>query len=63
MHISEMRAEDRINPFAKTRDAKGIPDHVVDDIARCLLPKIQSYFETEEGKAAFKVWKEQKNET
>ena len=24
-----------------------IPNHVIDNLARCLLPKIQTYFETE----------------
>ena len=24
-----------------------VPDHVIDNLARCMLPKIQTYFETE----------------
>ncbi len=40
-----------------------IPDYVIDDIARCLLPKIQAYFESPEGQAAFNEWKRtQKND-
>ena len=37
-----------------------IPDYEVDAIARCLLPKIQAYFDSSEGQAAFEEWKKQK---
>lgn len=33
-----------------------VPDHVIDTLARCLLPKIQAYFETETGQLAFQEW-------
>lgn len=29
--------------------AMDIPDHVIDRIARCLLPRMLAYFESEEG--------------
>lgn len=35
-----------------------VPDHVIESLARCLLPKIQAYFETEEGQLAFHEWAE-----
>ena len=35
-----------------------IPNHVIDNLARCLLPKIQTYFETENGQLAFQAWAE-----
>lgn len=35
-----------------------VPDHVIDTLARCLLPKIQAYFETEAGQLAFREWAE-----
>ena len=38
-----------------------IPDYVIDDIARCLLPKIQEYFDSPEGQAAFEAWKQAQN--
>ena len=38
-----------------------IPDFEVDAIARCLLPKIQAYFESPEGQAAFAEWQSQRN--
>ena len=38
-----------------------IPDFEVDAIARCLLPKIQAFFESPEGQAAFVEWQSQQN--
>ena len=37
----------------------GIPDFVLDSLARALLPAIQKYFETEEGKKDFENWKKE----
>jgi hypothetical protein len=34
-----------------------VPDHVIDTLARCLLPKIQAYFESPEGQTDFEAWK------
>ncbi len=34
-----------------------IPDFVIDTLARCLLPKIQAYFDSPEGQAEFEAWK------
>ena len=38
-----------------------IPDFEIDAIARCSLPRIQAFFESDEGQAAFEAWKKQKN--
>ena len=38
-----------------------LPDFVAKDSARCLLPSIIAYFESEEGKKAFAEWMEKKN--
>lgn len=38
-----------------------IPDFEIDALARCLLPKIQAYFASPEGQAAFQAWKRQQN--
>ena len=35
-----------------------IPKHEIESLARCLLPEIQKYFETEKGKREFEEWKE-----
>lgn len=36
-----------------------IPDYAIESLARCLLPKIQQFYESEEGQRIFKQWKEQ----
>lgn len=47
------------------RDAHGeshipqIPDHIRMEIARCLLPDIVAYFESEQGQREFAEWKAQ----
>lgn len=35
----------------------GIPKHEIESLARCLLPEIQKFFESEEGKREFAEWK------
>ena len=39
------------------RDEYPVPADAIEALARCLLPAIHSYFESEEGKAAFEEWK------
>ena len=34
-----------------------IPDDLIKEIARCLVPDIIAFFETEEAKREFEVWK------
>lgn len=34
-----------------------IPKHELEALARCFLPDIQAFFETEEGKREFEEWK------
>ena len=38
----------------------GIPLHEVDALARILLPKIQAFFNSEEGQREFAEWKAQR---
>ncbi len=33
------------------------PDHAIERVARCILPDILAYFESEEGQQEFKEWK------
>ena len=35
-----------------------IPDFAIERIARCLLPMIQSYYESDEGKQDMAEWKQ-----
>jgi len=41
----------------KTDYGTGIPRHEIESLARCLLPEIQKFFETPEGKREFEEWK------
>jgi len=34
-----------------------IPAHEIETLARCLLPEIQKFFETQEGQQEFENWK------
>ena len=38
-----------------------VPADAIETLARQLLPAIRSYFESEEGKAAFAEWKAQQS--
>ena len=40
----------------------GIPRHEIEALARCLLPEIQKFFESEEGKKEIAEWKRQQAE-
>lgn len=40
-----------------------IPQHVIEMVARCLLPEIQAFYESEEGQQEFAVWKAQQEMT
>ena len=35
----------------------GIPQHIIESIARCILPDIIAYYETEEDQRQFQEWK------
>ncbi|NLB80029.1 MAG: hypothetical protein GX800_00095 [Clostridiaceae bacterium] len=35
----------------------GVPEYSIQALARCLLPEIQKYYESEEGRKAFEEWK------
>ena len=48
----------RGNRMAKKKDyGTGIPKHEIESLARCLLPEIVEFFESEEGKREFEEWK------
>ena len=48
---------------AEKREETAIPDFEIESLARCLLPQIQAYFESDEGKAAFEAWKKRHSDT
>lgn len=39
-----------------------IPQQELESLARCLLPAIQEYFESEEGKREFAEWEAQQKD-
>lgn len=41
-------------------DKWNIPNHVLDSLARTILPSIRDYYESAEGKKAFAEWKGKK---
>ena len=43
----------------RIKNETGIPDEVIDSLARALLPAIQKYFETEEGQKEFAEWQKE----
>ena len=44
-------------------DAAEIPEYVFESLARSLLPVIQKYYESEDGKKIFAEWKSKKENT
>ena len=48
-----------LNDMAKKRKdyGTGIPEHEIEALARCLLPEIQKFFESKDGKREFEEWK------
>lgn len=39
----------------------GIPRHVLESFARCLLPDIRAFYASEEGRREFEEWKRSNN--
>ena len=44
-------------------EAAEIPEYVFESLARSLLPVIQKYYESEDGKKVFAEWKAKKENT
>lgn len=49
-------------PKPKSQSAFNPPKHEIEAFARCILPAIQAYFESEDGKREFAIW-QQKQQT
>ena len=45
----------------KTSSDLEIPDYAIERIARCMLPMLQQYYESEEGQRELAEWKERQN--
>ena len=49
-------------PRKKVNDyATGIPQQHIEALARCLLPEIEKFFESEEGQREFEEWKKKQS--
>jgi len=46
----------------KKKRKSGIPQYEIEMLARCLLPDIQKFFESEEGQKEFAEWKKEQAE-
>ena len=40
----------------KLMEHSGIPQHEIEHIARCILPDVLAYYESEEGQREFQEW-------
>jgi len=45
----------------RVKETNTIPDNALEALARCLLPAIRSYFESEEGQREFAKWQSQRD--
>ena len=45
------------------KNEQQLPDHEIETLARCFLPAIREYFESEEGQKEFKEWQNHWPET
>lgn len=52
----------KCNTHAKTDHFPHLPQHELEAFARCLLPSIEAFFETDEGQQAFAEWERQQEE-
>lgn len=46
----------------KIRLKSDLPEHIIEDIARCILPDIIAYYESEEGQKEFEKWKSEQTQ-
>ena len=51
----------RVNDINEEK-VNAIPDDALEALARCLLPAIRSYFESEEGRREFAEWQSRSTE-
>ena len=60
--FSERRRSEAMSTFSGRKNSgMEIPDYAIERIARCLLPMIQAYYESDEGQAELAAWNEKKD--
>lgn len=47
-------------PERASKEFQGIPGYELESLTRVLLPAIQAFFQTEEGRKEFEDWKKQR---
>ena len=55
------RKEVHLGGRKKLTNNTGIPLHQIEAIARCILPDILAFYESEEGQREFAEWKKQRD--
>ena len=55
--MEETPIQNKAKKKQKSNSGMDIPDYAYKAMASCLLPIIQQYYETDEGKQAFDEWK------
>jgi hypothetical protein len=55
--ILNRREKENFARKKKLVNNSGIPQHAIESIARCILPDILAYYESEEGQREFWEWK------
>ncbi|MGI5906496.1 MAG: hypothetical protein ACOX85_09615 [Candidatus Pararuminococcus gallinarum] len=53
-------AKSKKETIPKLSSGMEIPDYAIERMARCMLPMIQQFYESEEGKQELKEWEAQK---
>ena len=62
LHIGLKRFCERLRAILSDKNAKvEIPDHVLSDIARSVLPDIIAFFSVKENKVAYEQWKQERD--
>lgn len=60
--FSERRRSELMSKFSGQKNSgMEIPDYAIERIARCLLPMIQAYYESEKGQTELAAWSEKKD--
>ena len=52
----------KLNKKPVAKSAFNPPKHEIESFARCILPAIQAYFESEAGRREFALWQKQQSE-
>jgi len=50
-----------LNGKEKENSGMDIPDYAIERMARCLLPMIQKYYESEEGRRELAAWEQRES--